>query len=165
MADTNDKKIAIYAGSFDPITLGHLDILKEGSDLFDKVIVLIADNPSKKSMFTVEKKKELINKCISNMGNVEVDSYDGLTVEYASKHGADILLRGIRTVQDFEYEKELAECNKALAPEIKTVFLSAKPEHSFISSSAVREILAHNGDISGFVPQEIIKSLMRIHIM
>lgn len=164
MNNSKEIKIAVYAGSFDPITLGHLDILKYGAEIFDKVIIAVANNPDKggnKSLLSVDERIELIKECTKNIPNIEVDSFSGLTVEYAKAHNANILLRGIRSVQDFEYEKELAQNNSALAPEIKTVFLITKPEHSFISSSAVREIISNRGDISNFVPSEVASKLKR----
>ena len=158
---TNNKKTAIYAGSFDPITLGHLDVLKDGAQMFDKVVIVVADNPDKKCMFTVEERKEFIKKCTANIPNIEIDSFGGLTVEYAKIKGADILLRGLRSVSDFEYERELAQINEKLAPNIKTVFIITKPEHSFVSSSAVREVISYGGDVSKFVSKEIIDDLRK----
>lgn len=156
----NDEKItAVYPGSFDPITLGHIDILKDGAKMFDKVIIAVADNPDKKNMLSVKERMQLIKECIKDMANVEVDSFSGLTVEYAKSKSADIILRGLRTSIDFEYEKELAQNNRILAPDIKTVFLMTNPQHSYISSSAVREILNNKGDISEYVPQEILNRL------
>lgn len=152
-------KTAIYPGSFDPITLGHLDVLKDGAKMFDKVIIAVADNPNKKGMYSVEKRKELIRASIKDIPNVEVDSFSGLTVEYAKKKGATILLRGLRAVSDFEYEMQLSQSNRALSEDIKTVFLITRPEYNFISSSAVKEILNNGGDISKFVPDEIINML------
>ena len=148
-----DSKIAIYPGSFDPITLGHLDVLRDGAKMFDKVIIAIAENPNKKSMLSVEQRKELIKQTVKEIPNVEVDSFQGLTVEYAKKNGASILLRGLRAVSDFEYEMQLSQNNRALCEDIKTVFLITRPEYNFISSSSVREILLSGGDISKFVPE------------
>ena len=159
MTETDNKKIAIYPGSFDPITLGHLDILADGAKMFDKVIIAVADNSNKKSMFSVEQRLEFIKQSIEGLSNVEADSFKGLTVEYAKKKGADILLRGLRAISDFEYEMQLSQNNRALAPDIKTVFLITRPEYNFISSSAVKEILINGGDISGFVPEKIVKLL------
>ncbi|MBO6273527.1 pantetheine-phosphate adenylyltransferase [bacterium] len=151
---TNKKeKIAIYAGSFDPITLGHIDVLKNGAKMFDKVIIAVADNPNKKCMFSVEERIKFIKNSIKDIPNAEVDSFKGLTVEYAKKKNADILLRGLRTTADFEFETQLSQNNRAICEDIKTVFLITKPEYSFISSSAVKEILINKGDISKFVPK------------
>lgn len=148
-------KIAIYPGSFDPITKGHLDILKNASGIFDKVIIAVACNGEKKGFLSTEERVELIKKSIEGLDNVEVDAFEGLTIEYAKKRGAEILIRGLRAVSDFEYEMQLSQTNSALCDEIKTVFLTTKPKYNFISSSTIREILQNNGDISKFVPQAV----------
>lgn len=148
-------KIAIYPGSFDPITKGHLDILKNASGIFDRVIIAVARNGEKKGFLSTEERVELIKKSIVGLDNVEVDAFEGLTIEYAKKRGAEILIRGLRAVSDFEYEMQLSQTNSALCDEIKTVFLTTKPKYNFISSSTIREILQNNGDISKFVPQAV----------
>lgn len=148
-------KIAIYPGSFDPITKGHLDILKNASGIFDKVIIAVARNGEKKGFLSTEERVALIKKSIEGLDNVEVDAFEGLTIEYAKKRGAEILIRGLRAVSDFEYEMQLSQTNSALCDEIKTVFLTTKPKYNFISSSTIREILQNNGDISKFVPQAV----------
>ncbi len=148
-------KIAIYPGSFDPITKGHLDILKNASGIFDKVIIAVARNGEKKGFLSTEERVELIKKSIEGLDNVEVDAFEGLTIEYAKKRGAEVLIRGLRAVSDFEYEMQLSQTNSALCDEIKTVFLTTKPKYNFISSSTIREILQNNGDISKFVPQAV----------
>ncbi len=148
-------KIAIYPGSFDPITKGHLDILKNASGIFDKVIIAVARNGEKKGFLSTEERVELIKKSIEGLDNVEVDAFEGLTIEYAKKRGAEILIRGLRAVSDFEYEMQLSQTNSALCDEIKTVFLTTKPKYNFISSSTIREIIQNNGDISKFVPQAV----------
>ena len=147
--------IAIYPGSFDPITNGHIDILKSGSEIFDKVIIAVSYNVNKKGFLPIDKRVELIKKSVSHIKNVEVDTFTGLTVEYAKKQNADVLLRGLRTSFDFEYELQLSQTNNALYNNLKTVFLITKPEYNFISSSMVREILANKGDISKFVPKAV----------
>lgn len=147
--------IAIYPGSFDPITNGHIDILKSGSEIFDKVIIAVSYNVNKKGFLPIDKRVELIKKSVSHIKNVEVDTFTGLTVEYAKKQNADVLLRGLRTSFDFEYELQLSQTNNALYNDLKTVFLITKPEYNFISSSMVREILANKGDISKFVPEAV----------
>ena len=147
--------IAIYPGSFDPITNGHIDILKSGSEIFDKVIIAVSYNINKQGFLSVEERVDLIKKSVAHLNNVEVDAFEGLTVEYAKKKGADVLLRGLRTSFDFEYELQLSQTNNALNKDLKTVFLITKPEYNFISSSMVREILANKGDISKFVPKEV----------
>ena len=145
-------KIAIYPGSFDPITNGHLDILKSGSEIFDKVIIAVSYNINKPGFLYTDERVELIKKAVSHLDNVEVDAFEGLTIEYAKKKGAQVLLRGLRTSFDFEYELQLSQTNNALFGDLKTVFLITKPEFNFISSSMVREVLANKGDISKFVP-------------
>lgn len=147
--------IAIYPGSFDPITNGHLDILKSGSEIFDKVIIAVAYNSEKKGFLSIEERVELIKKSVAHLPNVEVDSFTGLTVEYAKEKKADVLLRGLRTSFDFEYELQLSQANNAMHKDLKTIFLITKPEYNFISSSMVREILVNNGDISKFVPKAV----------
>ena len=147
--------IAIYPGSFDPITNGHIDILKSGSEIFDKVIIAVSYNINKQGFLSLEERVDLIKKSVSCFNNVEVDAFEGLTVEYAKKKKADVLLRGLRTSFDFEYELQLSQTNNALNKDLKTVFLITKPEYNFISSSMVREILANKGDISKFVPKEV----------
>lgn len=152
-------KIAIYPGSFDPITKGHLDILKNAAEIFDRVIIAVAHNGEKKGFLSVEQRVKLIKKSISNFKNVEVDSFEGLTIDYAKKHNAEVLIRGLRAVSDFEYEMQLSQTNSALCEDIKTVFLITKPEYNFISSSTIKEILHNNGDISKFVPEPVYNYL------
>ncbi len=154
-------KIAIYPGSFDPVTKGHLDILKNASEIFDKVIIAVARNGEKKGFLPVDKRVELIKASIPNLKNVEVDSFEGLTIEYAKKRGAEVLIRGLRAVSDFEYEMQLSQTNSALCEDIKTVFLTTKPKYNFISSSTIREILENGGDISKFVPEPVFKYLVK----
>lgn len=123
--------------------------------MFDKVIITVSNNISKHALLSVEERKELIRQSVAEIPNVEVDSFDGLTVEYAKKVGATILLRGLRAVSDFEYEMQLSQTNRSLSEDIKTVFLITRPEYNFISSSSVKEILKNDGDISKFVPKPV----------
>lgn len=153
--------IAIYPGSFDPITNGHLDILQSGAAIFDKVIIAVSYNVNKEGFLPVEERVRLIQESIKDFKNVEVDSFEGLTVEYAKKRGASVLLRGLRTSFDFEYEMQLSQTNQALYNDIKTVFLITKPEFNFISSSCVREILVNKGDYSQFVPKPVYEFLKK----
>ena len=155
--------IAIYPGSFDPITYGHLDVLETGAQIFDKVIIAVSYNCNKQGFIKPEIRKELIQKSVSHLKNVEVDLFNGLTIEYARKHNATVLLRGLRAVSDFEYEMQLSQTNSALAQEIKTVFLITKPEYSFISSSTVKEIFLNNGNITQFVPQPVEEYLTKYY--
>lgn len=152
-------KIAIYPGSFDPITKGHLDVLKRAAGIFDKVIIAVLANNAKKSFLPIEDRLMLIEKSCYDIPNVEVDSFDGLTIEYARKKGANILIRGLRAVSDFEYEMQLSQTNHALDPDINTVFLITKPKYNFISSSTIKEIAKMNGDVSKFVPPPVAEYL------
>lgn len=154
-------KIAIYPGSFDPITKGHLDVLKTSSEIFDKIIIAVSKNSSKIGFLSVEERVELIKASVSGIDNVEVDSFEGLTVEYAKSKGAKVLIRGLRAVSDFEYEMQLSQTNSALSEEIKTVFLITKPKFNFISSSTVKDIALLGGDISKFVPEPVNEYLIK----
>lgn len=158
-------KTAIYPGSFDPITKGHLDVLAKASKMFDKVIIAVLKNDAKKGFLPTEDRVRLIKEALLEMDldNVEVDSFDGLTIEYAQKRDSDILIRGLRAVSDFEYEMQLSQTNNALAPSITTVFLITKPKYNFISSSTVKEIAKYGGDISKFVPKSVVKYFQEIN--
>lgn len=156
-------KIAIYPGSFDPITKGHLDILQTATQIFDKVIIAVARNSEKQGFLPVETRVQLIKESVKDLENVEVDFFEGLTINYARKKGATVLIRGLRAVSDFEYELQLSQANSALASEIKTVFLTTKPKYNFISSSTIKEIFLNNGDISKFVPEPVFKYLSNLN--
>ncbi|MCY7369115.1 MAG: pantetheine-phosphate adenylyltransferase [Chamaesiphon sp.] len=147
--------IAIYPGSFDPITLGHLDIIERGSKLFDRVVVAVLRNPGKSPLFTVEQRLRQIQTATQHLPHVEVDSFDGLTVDYANLIGAKVLLRGLRVMSDFEKELQMAHTNKTLSKEIETVFLATSTEHGFLSSSIVKEIAKFNGSINHLVPDHV----------
>ena len=151
-------KVAIYPGSFDPITNGHLEILKRALNIFDKVIMLVAYNDQKKARFTPEERVAMIKEAI-NDPRVEVDSSTGLTVEYAKKHGAKHLIRGLRAVTDFEYEFSLASANDFIDSSIDTVFLMSKAEKSFINSSMIMELYQSGVDISALVPASVLRRL------
>lgn len=155
-------KTAIYPGSFDPVTKGHLDVLDKASKMFDRVIIAVLNNDAKHGFLPTQDRVKLIKDSISDYDNVEVDSFDGLTIEYARKKGSQVLIRGLRAVSDFEYEMQLSQTNNALAPEITTVFLITKPKYNFISSSTVKEIAKHKGDISKFVPQSVVEYFNKI---
>ena len=152
-------RIAVYPGSFDPITNGHLDILERASRVFDKVIVLVASNPNKHSRFSVEERVAMIKEATTEFKNVVVDYYDGLTVRYAKEHGATHLIRGLRAVSDFEYEFQLASANEFADSSIDMVFFMARGEKSFISSSAIFELHNSGVDISNLVPASVLKRL------
>ena len=151
-------KVAIYPGSFDPITNGHLEILKRALNIFDKVIMLVAVNPNKKTRFSAEERVAMIKEAV-NDERVEVDSSTGLTVEYAKKHGAIHLIRGLRAVTDFEYEFSLASANDFIDSSIDTVFLMSKAEKSFINSSMIMELYQSGVDVSELVPPSVLKRL------
>ena len=158
---------AIYPGSFDPITNGHLDVLKTSSEIFEKVIIAVAYNPQKKDsgLLTVDERVELIKESIKDFKNVEVDCFEGLTVEYAKKKNAKVLIRGLRAVSDFEFEMQLSQTNSALDKDIKTIFLTTRPKYNFISSSSVKEVVNFGGDVSKFVPtpvNEYLKSKFQL---
>ena len=151
--------IAIYPGSFDPVTLGHLDIIERGARLFDRVIVAVARNPSKSPLFTVAKRTEQISQAIHHLHNVEVDSFEGLTVTYAQSKEATVLIRGLRAISDFEMELQMAHTNKTLFDSIETVFLVTSNEYSFLSSSMVREISKFGGPVDHLVPKHVAQDL------
>ena len=154
-------RIMVYPGSFDPITLGHLDIIKRASKLADKLIVTIMYNPSKKHYFTIEERAEMVKKCVAGIDNVEVDVADGLMVDYMRKVGATAAVRGLRAVTDFEYELQWATFNQMLDDEFEAVFLMANTEHSFLSSSIVREIGHLGGNIKKMVSPDIYEFVMQ----
>ena len=161
MKETGEKKlkIALYPGSFDPITNGHLDVLERARAMFDKVVIAVLNNQKKKSFLDIKTRVKLIEEATSCMDNVSVDFFNGLTVEYARTIGAKFLIRGLRTITDFEYEVQLCQTNQVIAPDIDTVLLSTKPEHNFISSSIVRELSHYKTNISKFVPKNVVQYL------
>jgi pantetheine-phosphate adenylyltransferase len=155
----NDPTVAIYPGSFDPITLGHLDIIKRGDQLFDRVIVVVLSNPNKQPLFTVAKRIEQIKQCTAGLSNIEVDSFVGLTVEYAKLRKAKVLLRGLRVLSDFEKELQMAHTNETLWAEIETVFLATAKDYSFLSSSVVKEIAQFGGTVEHLVPENVAQDI------
>jgi pantetheine-phosphate adenylyltransferase len=150
---------AVYPGSFDPITNGHLDVIKRGTKVFEKVIVAVGDNPAKKALFTKEERVEMIREVTKAYRNVEVDGFDGLVVDYVHKRKATVILRGIRTISDFEYEYQMALTNRTFASDIETVFVMAHEEYSFVSSRFIKEAASMGGDVSSFLPKEVEKRL------
>lgn len=151
--------IAIYPGSFDPVTNGHLDIIERCSEKFEKLVVAVLNNTSKNTLFSVEERVELIEKTVRDYPNVEVDSFSGLLIEYASSKGVSVIVRGLRAVSDFEYEMQMALTNKSLHSEIDTFFLISSSQYSFLSSSVAKEVARFGGDVSGMVPEEIEEAL------
>ncbi|HEY8158937.1 MAG TPA: pantetheine-phosphate adenylyltransferase [Methylobacter sp.] len=154
------QTIAIYPGTFDPITNGHLDLIARASRLYHKVIVAVAVNRGKAPLFSLEERVNLAKAVVSEFPNVEVIGFDNLLVECAKQQGANVILRGLRAVSDFEYEFQLAGMNRRLAPELETVFLTPAEQYEFISSSMIREIAQLNGDVSCFVPDLVHQSLI-----
>ena len=150
----------IYPGTFDPITNGHLDLIERAAAMFDHVIVGVAFNPSKKPLFTLEERVELAQQITAHLPNVEIVGFSGLLVNFAKEHHANILVRGLRAVSDFEYEFQLANMNRRLMPELETVFLTPAEKNSFISSTIVKEVALHKGDISQFVDSIIQSALI-----
>lgn len=155
----NAMKIALFPGSFDPITIAHVDILKRALPLFDKIVVGIGLNSSKQSFLSAEKREEIVKTVFADTENVEVQLYEGLTVDFCKKINANYMVRGIRSVGDFEYERAIAQINQTMMPEMETIFILSKPEYSAISSTIVRDILRNHGDITPFLPKEALKFL------
>lgn len=149
------QRIAVCPGSFDPITIGHLDIIKRASFMFDKLIIVVMKNINKTGSFSYDERKDLILKCVSDIENVEVDVYDGLLADYAKQVNACAIIKGLRAMSDFEYEFQMALTNKKLNPDIETLFLTTSAENMYLSSSMVKQIASMGGDISDFVPQII----------
>ena len=146
------ERIAIFPGSFDPFTIGHESILNRALPLFDKIVVMIGFNTNKQSFFPLEKRMRWIRQVFKDEPRIEVKSHEGLTVDFCKKVGANYILRGLRTSADFEYERAIAQVNKKMLPQIETVFLLTKPEHTPVNSSIVRDIILHGGDASMFLP-------------
>ena len=149
------EKTGVYPGSFDPITLGHLDIIKRSSKMFDRLIVAVLDNKAKKPLFTAEERVKIIQNEVSDLCNVEVMHFDGLTVDFAREQGAHVLVRGLRAVTDFEYELQMAQTNHAMSPDIDTIFLTTDLKYAYLSSSIVKDVASFGGDISQFVTPSV----------
>lgn len=152
---------AIYPGSFDPVTLGHMDLIRRGARLFDSLIVAVARNTGKAPIFSLEERVKMVRQLTRDLANVEVVQFDGMTVDFARKKGCSVILRGIRTMADFEYESQLAFTNRALAPEIETVLMVSSQEYAFISSRWIKEAAIFGGNLSAFVPELVEKMLQK----
>lgn len=152
-------RICLFPGTFDPVTLGHVDIINRSLPLFDKVIVAVGTNSSKATMFTPEKRLEWIQKIYKNEPKVEGAVYEGLTVDFCKKIGAKFILRGIRYVSDFEYEKTIADANRTMDKDIETIFLTGEPKYTSVASTIVRDIIRNGGDASPFLPDEVSSTL------
>ena len=154
-------RLAVYAGSFDPVTLGHVDLIERSSALFSDVIVAIGRHPSRNPLFTVEERLELVSKVSAGLPNVRVEPFDGLLIEFCRKTGARIIVRGLRAVTDFEYELQIAHANADLSPDVDTIFLPTRTKNGFISASLVREIASHHGDVSRYAPPVVVDALKK----
>ena len=155
-----DMNIAVYPGSFDPITNGHSDIISRGAKIYDKLIVAVLVNMDKKCLFDIEERVELIKKVTKDLDNVEVLSFEGLLVDFARIHNSKVILKGLRTVSDFEYEFQMALMNSKLDPDIETVFMMTSSAYSYVSSSSVKQVAKFGGNIKGLVPEELITEVM-----
>ena len=153
------QRICLFTGTFDPVTLGHIDIIDRSLPLFDKVVVGIGINASKNPMFTADQRKQWFEDIYKNQPQVEVAIYDGLTVKFCQSIGAKFILRGIRYVSDFEYEKTIADANRTMDRHIETIFLTGEPKYTSVASTIVRDIIRNGGDASPFLPEAVIKSL------
>lgn len=150
-------KHAIYPGSFDPVTFGHIDIIKRASKMFDRITVGVLINQGKTPLFSIEERVNILKEVTKDLPNVTVDCFDGLLVEYAKKEQANVIIRGLRAVTDFEYELQIAQTNRKLCDEVDTVFLITSLEYAYLSSSTVKEVASYGGDISKFVPEDVAK--------
>ena len=159
---TYSKRTAIYPGTFDPITYGHVDIIERAVEIFDRVIVSLGRNPEKNPLFSVEERLEMIREVVESIAGVEVDTFEGLAVRHAQKMGAEALIRGLRAVTDFEYEFQMALVNRRLAPDIITVFLMPNEKYTYLNSTIVREVASLGGEVGRFVPPPVEKRLAKI---
>ncbi|MBC6696230.1 pantetheine-phosphate adenylyltransferase [Terrisporobacter mayombei] len=155
----NQIRKAIFAGSFDPITNGHLDIISRASKLFDELQIGVLINPNKKGLFNLEERVKLIESCTKHLDNVKIISFEGLLVNYCSENGIRTLVRGVRSEDDVNYELQMAHMNKELNPDIETIFLPTNKKYSFVSSSLIKEVLSFGADVTNFVPVEVLKEL------
>lgn len=149
------QRICLFPGTFDPVTMGHIDVIERSVSLFDKLVIGVGINSSKQPMFTVEQRTGWIKEIFKNEPRIEVVGYSGLTVDYCKEIGANYILRGIRYISDFEYEKAIADMNRMLAPQIETIFLTCSPQYSTISSTLVRDVIRNGGNVKMFVPEQV----------
>jgi len=159
-----EKKVAIYPGSFDPITFGHIDIITRASKIFDSLVIAVSDdNTAKENLFTVEQRLKMIKHCLGHISNIEFRSFNNLLVDYASKKNVFTIIRGLRALSDFEYEFRMAIMNRNLNNKIETLFLMADPKYAHVSSSLVKQVHFLNGDVSQFVPQSVVDTLCQLN--
>ncbi len=151
--------LAVYAGSFDPVTLGHLDLIERAGNLFDQVIIAVGRHPTKKAFFSFQERMDLLAEVTKGFSNVRVDSFDGLLIQYCQSIGARLIVRGLRAVTDFEYELQIAHANADMVPTIDTIFLPTRTQYGFVSASLVREIASHGGDVSRYAPALVCAAL------
>lgn len=154
-------KLAIYAGTFDPLTLGHWDLIERSAEIFPTLILAVATNPSKNPLFSLEERIDMARNVVKDLDNVEVDTFEGLLIDYSRLRNARVLIRGLRAYSDFESEFQMALTNRKLAPEIETLFMMPKEIHSYVSSSTVREVARFGGDVGKFVPASVLKMVNR----
>jgi pantetheine-phosphate adenylyltransferase len=152
-------RLAVYPGSFDPITNGHMDIVMRASAIFDELIVAIANNPNKKALFTIEERLDLARTLTAGIPNVSIESFDALLVDYVSERGVNVVVRGLRAVTDFEMEFQMALINKTLRPQVETIFMVSSAEFSFLSSSIIKEVAMFGGDVKNLVSPEVVRRL------
>lgn len=152
-------RVGVYPGSFDPITLGHLDIIERGAKIVDKLVVGVLLNGTKTPMFSVKERIELLKTATAHLDNVEIRPFEGLLVDFLRQEGATVVIRGLRAVTDFEYELQMAQANRSLYPDMETIFLTTNVQYSFISSTIVKDILRHEGDVGHFVPQAVLEMI------
>jgi len=155
--------IALYPGTFDPLTKGHVDIAERGAKLFDKLILAIAENPNKNTAFSLEERVEMAKEALKEYSNIEVVPFTCLLIKFMNKVKADVVVRGLRAVSDFEYELQLALMNRKMEPKFETVFLMPNQQHIFLSSSMVREVAKHQGDVSAFVPECVNRKIIKLY--
>ncbi|MBE6029262.1 MAG: pantetheine-phosphate adenylyltransferase [Clostridiales bacterium] len=156
------KTKALYSGSFDPLTMGHLDIIMRAAKLYDELVIGVISNPGKQSMFTLEEREEMLRETVKDLDHVSVDHFSGLLADYVNRNGFDVVVRGLRSTTDFDYEIQMAQMNDRLFNDsVETVFLMTDPKYSYISSSVVKEVFALGGDINGLVPDEILKRMKK----
>ncbi len=155
------SRYAIYPGSFDPLTNGHVAIIQRGLKLFDRLVVAVANNPAKRPLFTVDERKQLIEEAFGHDPRIEVDSFDALLTQYAREKGISTILRGLRAVSDFDYEFQIANMNRQLMPDIETVFVMTGEDYFFVSARLVREVATFGGDVSGLVPKNVAEALRK----